>query len=440
MSLKNKTIYTFEEAKKIMMQDILAYESSSVIVRFEYHIKPIDQILWLSMQKAKVKVYGANQEETASIAGIGEAASFYGKTQIDYKKIFKYLRQTLNPQYPYLQWYGGFGFDPKKTDTSWMGFDAWGFIIPRFELARDQSKMIFCCNLRGHIQKKKIIEQLNALQLPKEASPIALNVHNRRDFPDAITWSKGVNQVLKNIHQQVVSKVVLARRTDFDLKNDVNPWMILYNLKKVTPNSYHFAFEFNGRVFLGASPERLYKRFGRTMLSEALAGTKPATVKPEILLESKKDRHEHHIVVGAIKEALQGFCQHLKISTTPSIKKLSNGIHLLTPIEAMLKEGVTDADILQALHPTPALGGKPTLKAMDIIRRLEPFGRGWYGAPVGYVGLDWAEFVVGIRSGLLYKKKLSVFAGAGIVQGSDPSDEWDEIENKISNFFRIIKQ
>ena len=98
-----------------------------------------------------------------------------------------------------------------------------------------------------------------------------------------------------------------------------------------------------------------------------------------------------------------------------------------------------DEDILQLLHPTPALGGTPKKRALDLIRKFEGFSGGWYGAPVGYVGLDWAEFVVGIRSGLVSSRKLSVFAGAGIVQGSQANLEWDEIENKISNFIKIIR-
>ena len=98
-----------------------------------------------------------------------------------------------------------------------------------------------------------------------------------------------------------------------------------------------------------------------------------------------------------------------------------------------------DEDILQSFHPTPALGGTPQKRAMQLIRKLEGFSRGWYGAPIGFVGLDWAEFVVGIRSGLACGRTLSVFAGAGIVKGSEASSEWDEVENKISNFIKIIR-
>ena len=132
-------------------------------------------------------------------------------------------------------------------------------------------------------------------------------------------------------------------------------------------------------------------------------------------------------------------CSDFKHEKAPGILTLPNGHHLITRFQGQLKDGINDEDILQFLHPTPALGGTPRKEAMDMIRRLEGFSRGWYGAPIGYVGLDWAEFVVGIRSGLARGKNLSVFAGAGIVQGSEAAAEWDEVENKISNFIKIIR-
>ena len=142
--------------------------------------------------------------------------------------------------------------------------------------------------------------------------------------------------------------------------------------------------------------------------------------------------HEHALVVNAIKLAFKDLCAGYSCQAAPSVLTLPSGHHLITKFQGQLKDGVNDEDILQFLHPTPALGGVPRQQAMAVIRKLEEFSRGWYGAPVGYVGLDWAEFVVGIRSGLASAKKLSVFAGAGIVQGSKASEEWDEVENKIS--------
>ena len=99
-----------------------------------------------------------------------------------------------------------------------------------------------------------------------------------------------------------------------------------------------------------------------------------------------------------------------------------------------LKDGVTDAGLLEALHPTPAVGGYPRDRALGEIRDLEPFDRGWYAGPVGWIGAEASEFAVGIRSGLVRGRTLDLYSGAGIVAGSVPDEEWAEIEQKIGDF------
>lgn len=422
-----------------MRSFITNYTFSETVKRLEIKVEHIDQLDWLSAQQDKIKIYGSNQEDSTAIAGIGEALSLSGRGKGDFKKVFIKLRKYLDPKFPFMQWYGGFCFDYKSIDSSWNGFDTWRFVLPRFELARDGGRMIFCCNLIGHLGVDHILNQLDRIKVSVKTNAIHLNVLKRSDIPKADKWNENVVKVLEQIKKGQCQKVVLARKTDLTFKEVINPWDMLKTLKKVTPCSYHFAFEFNGGVFLGASPERLYKRKGRMICSEALAGTKPRLNQAKELLNSPKDIHEHSLVVSAIKRDLMPLCKDLNVDENPKIRELSNGIHLNTELMGTLKDNVNDEDILQALHPTPAVGGAPTAIALISIRRLESFGRGWYAGPLGYVGLDWSEFVVGIRSGFIKGKKLSVYAGAGIVEGSKPLDEWEEVENKISNFIKIIK-
>jgi len=425
-----------------MASFVAAYKPSKSIERREIKIDPVDMLSWLSCQKDDVKIYGANQSDTVSIAGIGQAACLTDIRIGNLKNIFKQLRHLLSPQHPYLQWYGGFCFDERHQDADWEEFGAYRFVIPRFELAAQSGKMIFCCNLVGRENIKGILRQLAGIQVnvPSfvEARKNSLNttILRRSDQPDSKFWKRDVDHILSDTS---VEKVVLARKTALHFKQAPDPWAMLRQLKAVTPNSYHFAFQFKKAVFLGASPERLYRRYQRSIESEALAGTMPNTTDPKILQNSDKNRHEHALVVNAIDDSFKEFCSAFSKDKQPGILTLPNGHHLITKFQGQLKDGVNDEDILQFLHPTPALGGAPRKQAMDIIRKLEGFSRGWYGAPIGYVGLDWAEFVVGIRSGLARGKNLSVFAGAGIVQGSEAQSEWDEVENKISNFIKIIR-
>jgi len=437
MSPKNNTL-SLKEAKEEISRFVGAYKPSKSIERIEIKIDPVDMLSWLSVQTDEVKIYGSNQSDTVSIAGIGQAVCVTDSRLGNFRQVFKQLRHSLSPKYPYLQWYGGFCFDQRHQDVDWEGFGAYRFVIPRFELAAQDDKMIFCCNLVGRENIKSILRQLNKIIIPSASTaiPVKGEILRRSDQPDKALWRKDVEQILAD---PSVEKVVLARKTSLNFKKAPDLWMMLRQLKAVTPNSYHFAFQFKKIVFLGASPERLYRRYERSIESEALAGTVPQSIDPKILENSDKNKHEHALVVDAIDSSFKEFCTDYSRDKQPKILTLPNGHHLITKFQGQLKDGINDEDILEFLHPTPALGGTPRKEALDVIRKLEGFSRGWYGAPIGYVGLDWSEFVVGIRSGLLRGKRLSVFAGAGIVRRSKADNEWDEVENKISNFIKIIQ-
>jgi menaquinone-specific isochorismate synthase len=442
----------FVKAKKLMTQQIQAGISNRLptdVTRIEIRINPIDEISWISSQRSDVKIFGANQDNTACIAGVGEAVSIKIKTSTSYKKIFAQMRKYLKPKYPYLQWYGGLSFDPKRSSSEWKEFGAYRFVIPRFEIASDTSSMIFCCNIIGKLslkQREQILKQLDALETGIQKKDIPLKAAKRADSPSIGQWDRNVQEVLKSIAKGRLQKAVLARQTKLRFAKDIDPWLVLRRLFDVTPNSYHFCFQFGESAFLGASPERLYRKYGQVIISEAIAGTaargrglsQDHAFKDQ-LLASVKDNHEHGFVVKAIDEGLKKICQDHQHTDKPRVLTLGNGHHLITTFEGKLKDKIHEEDIIAALHPTPAVGGAPQKQALEMLGDLEAFGRGWYTGLIGYVGLDWSEFVVGIRSALVKGKQMTVYAGAGIVQGSDAQSEWQEIENKISNFIKIIQ-
>ncbi|MBF0490803.1 MAG: isochorismate synthase [Candidatus Omnitrophica bacterium] len=451
--MAEEDIVDFISAKKLMADRIKAgvpNKTSTDVFRVEIKIHPIDEIAWIASQKADVKIYGANQDNSACIAGVGEAASVSGRKGSSLKKIFQLLRAYLKNDYPYLQWYGGFCFDAKRSSKEWADFGAYRFVLPRFELASDAASMIFCCNIVGKVHLKQIkiiLKELEALSVgvSPSSNPI-LKVGQRGNFPSNQAWDQKVQSVLKEIVKGKLQKVVLARQTKLKFLKVIDPWDILRRLFEVTPNSYHFCFQFGKTAFLGASPERLYRKFGRAVISEAIAGTSARgqgvssdNRLKEQLLASLKNNYEHECVVQAIDKGLSEICQDHQHSQKPQILTLGNGHHLITAFEGKLKDGVCDEDIIKALHPTPAVGGVPQTQALKLIGQLEGFERGWYTGLIGYVGLDWSEFVVGIRSGLVQGKEMTVYAGAGIVAGSDAQEEWQEIENKISNFIKLIQ-
>lgn len=465
--LLNKT-FSFEEAKKILRELIYDFaanykeapaSSGIPIKRFELRIEKIDPLLWLAQQNSKTKIYGADQDDNYTIAGVGEAHTIAGANPLSTHEIFNKIQAVLTKDYPYLRVYGGLAFDAGRLDNDWKDFGAYKFIIPRFELAAKDDKMLLACNIIGNDIARNIvgklgnadsltpvIEELDALQYhPQNIVTTALEPKSRNDIPSEKVWQAHIQNILAQLKEGNFKKVVLARKTQFDFPHTLDPWLILRQLKKVTPYSYHFCFQYdNGTMFLGASPERLYRRRGKTIESEAVAGTrrrgkthKEDEQLRQELLNSAKEAREHGFVVESIESTLREICTSTKKEAL-NILSLQNGHHLVTTFSGELKAGIEDWEILEKLHPTPAVGGLPKEAALQVIRQLEPFSRGAYAGPLGYVGLEETEFVVAIRSALVKKNQLTVYAGAGIVQGSDAKSEWEEIESKIGNFLKVL--
>jgi menaquinone-specific isochorismate synthase len=279
----------------------------------------------------------------------------------------------------------------------------------------------------------------------------------RRDDPARAEWDRMLRWALGAFEPgdpgpgQTLGKVVLARRARFLFEEAVDPIALLRRLEAATPRCYHaLVAPGSGAAFLTATPERLLRLDGRELLTEAVAGTRPraeADAADDLLraelLDSEKDRREHAFVRDAIVGALTPLATEVEVDSEAAALTLARGRHLRTGIRATLAKGVGVTDLLRALHPTPAVGGTPTAAALDAIDRLEPFDRGLYAGPIGWVGRDAegreaADLAVGIRSGLVAGRSLSLYSGAGIVAGSDPASEWAEIEHKIGDFARVL--
>jgi menaquinone-specific isochorismate synthase len=180
--------------------------------------------------------------------------------------------------------------------------------------------------------------------------------------------------------------------------------------------------------------------------SEAVAGTRPRsldTVEDERLesqlLKISKEQLEHRLVVDSLQKTFQRLCTEFEQDKSPSVLKLSRVQHLRTAFSGHLRGNLGDAQILEAFHPTPATCGSPAREALEFILGHEPFDRGWYAGPIGCVSQGDAEFTVAIRSMLWRGSELNVFAGAGIVEGSDPEREWSELEDKIAGVLHLLE-
>jgi menaquinone-specific isochorismate synthase len=449
--------------------------------RIEVPIPSLEPLDWLARQDLDLKTYWCDRLGSFAMAGIGALDLITSHLPIDYADIFGQLRQNLSPLYPQIRYYGGIGFSQDLAiDPSWQLFGNYRFVVPRFELCTDGTDTIFACNFRNILASSSrlgdhqadlyqrelaaVLTELAQLNLDidldvdlttpgkrsrRSRSDLALpKLNNRVDQPNQADWHQNINQALAKFTDLDLDKVVLARQSTLTFTANLHPQLLLQALKPNNSQSYHFCFQIDPTTaFLGTSPERLYARQDRQLQTEAIAGTRQRGDSiqldldlSDLLRNSPKDLHEHQLVVDRLRTVLAELCHSIIVDPQATILKLNKVQHLYTKCQGSLKPDLTDADILPLLHPTPAVGGFPRDQALNLIQALEPFARGWYAAPVGWVGYDQTEFAVAIRSGLIDGDRLQLFAGAGIVQGSQPAEEWAEIENKIRHFTELFTE
>lgn len=410
----------------------------------------VDPLEWLSSLDVKDKTYWSDRDGNFEMAGIGIADLITGGDDYSITDPVKLVQQRLAGTDSAVRYFGGLSFQGIKADKMWQKFGTARFILPRIELVRNKSESKLICNLvlpEDKILKDQIVLSVEKLKVGSKKKAES-SLITRTDLPAYDNWALGVKKSLSAISEKKLEKIVLGRKSIFEFDNSLSALEILNRLKKASPGCCHFCFEPDESIsFIGASPELLYSRQGQKIKSEAIAGTRSCGVNEaddnflaEQLRRSEKDIREHNYVSFNIKKALEKLCDSLTNGGQIDILKLTRVQHLVSRFEGFLKADITDSDILCALHPTPAVGGVPTAEAMEMIAELEPFERGWYASPVGWIGAEATEFAVAIRSGLIENNQLVLYSGAGIVAGSEPEKEWDEIESKISNFLGVIKR
>lgn len=254
-----------------------------------------------------------------------------------------------------------------------------------------------------------------------------------------------VADALEAIEAGALSKVTVARARRFARLRRRAPVRVLRTLRRRYPDCFRFWIEpAGGSAFVGASPERLVARRGRTLRADALAGTVGRSTDAAadanlgaLLLANNKEQREHEAVVSFLRRRLAQFADAdgIGASKTPQLLHLLNVQHLHTPFTVQLSDGAAQLGALRlaaAVHPTPAVAGVPAQRATDWIALHEELDRGWYAGGVGVLEADGdGEFCVAIRSGLFEDDALWLFAGAGIVAGSDPGRERREVEQKM---------
>ncbi|MGX9462290.1 isochorismate synthase [Shewanella sp. A14] len=424
---------------------------SEPIVQLSVDAPALPLISWLSAQTLYPKIYWHGRDRDEDIAALGSCKAFYFADQVDdndLAKIYQQQRNKTNQQD--IRYYGGLAFD--RTVECWPEFGRAHFILPRVELRRsgNQVRVLVNLNFENGNPDDEIQAALDAISMVVKPRPLSppnkLTLMNRSDLPNYSRWKELVEQVTQANFIKSTPKVVLSRHSQIDVDDNIDPWTVLACWQGRNPNSFQFGFQFSPeRAFISCSPERLYLRRQQELFTEALAGTTVRGLNPDedktlaqALLDDYKNSHENQLVRKHIVDALTPLSQYVGADEQPKIFKLNHIQHLHRSIRAQLKPGISDFELLSALHPTPAVGGLPRHAALNFIRQREGYARGWYAGACGYLNHAESEFSVAIRSALIEPRRINLYAGAGIVAGSDPDAEWQELENKLATVLSIL--
>jgi menaquinone-specific isochorismate synthase len=248
-------------------------------------------------------------------------------------------------------------------------------------------------------------------------------------------WESAVAAAVARIQAGALDKVVLARDLLALTDAPVDARALLHRLVARYPGCWTFAVD----GLLGSTPELLVRRTGDHVESRVLAGTidrgADAITDAEHaaeLLGSAKDRSEHELAVRSVAEALAPYCSDLVVPRRPEIVRLANVQHLATDVTGRLGNGETALDLAAALHPTAAVCGTPTNAARTVILELEGMDRRRYAGPVGWVDARGdGAFGIALRCAEVSDDRLRLFAGCGIVAGSQPAAELAESQAKL---------
>jgi menaquinone-specific isochorismate synthase len=319
------------------------------------------------------------------------------------------------PIAPTSRLFGWRHFSPTPAEE-WRDFPSSYFFCPRFEMWR---------------------EELSPNELKVARS---IRIKSCESTPTREEWIRGVEMALKEIHLKRFEKVVLARRVTIVAEHPIDPMLLSQALAMKSANRTVFFFQPTpDSAFLGASPEILFRRQGREIECDALAGTRPVNLADE-LFKSEKEGREFSIVQEHLLHALGPLCLNVPKSTPLAIRSTPSVSHLHSLVSGRLKDNVSDDDLLKSLHPNGAICGHPCKEALSFSNSFEPFARGLYAGSIGWKEPGSAEFAIGIRSCLVQGNHAYLYAGTGIVEGSDPAAEWEESEQKLSHWMSFFHE
>tara|TARA_B100001093_G_scaffold243756_1_gene233491 strand:+ start:350 stop:1795 length:1446 start_codon:yes stop_codon:yes gene_type:complete len=314
------------------------------------------------------------------------------------------------------------------------------FLIANLEISPDSSALLLAKELSKIILMKKGVKY-DHQHLPKSKS-IQFGIPTENfDYKDA------VSEALEIIRSEKLSKIVLARQLSYKTSSELPPFGVAHSLRERYPDCFTFCLSTPGQgMMVGATPETLLRSTGSVFETEAIAGSAPRGPTAgrdadwgKKLLMQEKEIHEHRLVIDGILRRLKSIGLSNCKEGKSRLLRLANLQHIRTPVRSNTIHGVHPFEALSALHPTPAMGGTPRNEALPLVRHLEKASRGWYSGVTGWIDARGrGEFVVPIRCGKITSNHLTLYAGAGLVEGSTPEQEKVETDWKLQAMLEVI--
>ena len=405
------------------------------------------------------RTFWARPSQDFWLVGIGSATALAAKNQRPFDKVRQAYRSLLDGAVidgsqirgvgPVFM--GGFRFDSQTPQSAlWSEFPDGLLVLPRFLFTSSAGGRWLTINVimqpetDWRAAAESVVTDLETLATGPSSNTGPLPIRDGHQTPPE-EWTQWVQQALRAIEDDQLTKVVLARKMTLYGEENFSIETILDQLCRSSPECSIFAVGNGDSSFVGATPEVLVNLDRGTLSLSCLAGTIARGDTPEAdqwlaqdLLVSAKEQHEHATVVAMVATVLETLCENIQWDTAPRVIKLPAVQHLATSFSGRPKASTDLFQLVESLHPTPAVGGVPTQQALDIIHRLEG-DRGWYAAPVGWLDHNGeGEFNLAIRSALISGNQATLWAGSGIVKGSDPHRELKETDLKFQTLLSAL--
>ena len=327
--------------------------------------------------------------------------------------------------------------NPAPADELMASFPRLRFMLPEVVLIENERGRFLQVNSLGPVYPGRVarFERLCAEAPARRSTSIPYTLE-----PDSrAAWEAMMAEALEAIDDGRVSKVVLSRRQRLTAAHPFSSKDLLVNLIDGDARGTVLLYRYADVFFCGCTPELLVRKQGECVESMCLAGTAPVGADEAstealaaALMADGKNRAEHDYVVRLIRGVLDRVCYDVDVPATPQIMRLAHVQHLFTPASARVLPGVTLVDLMEDLHPTPAVAGTPVGEAKMLLRVIEPYNRGFFAGACGFVDcFGDGEFSVALRTGVFDGEGGWVYAGCGIVAGSDAAAEYDEIDLKL---------